>query len=64
MSQNERINESMNEILLISERLIEELIVVAHENLPMLYRISEAISHLDILVSFAKKAIAENYGTN
>jgi DNA mismatch repair protein MSH4 len=45
----------------MSETLIAELIVYSHGHLPILYRISESIAILDLIVSFASVAAQEDF---
>ena len=53
MNQNNRIQESMNEVYLMGDRVISELNVQSRKFLPILYQISESMALLDILYSFA-----------
>lgn len=47
---NTRINEALNEVLLMSEETIEQLIVrIVEDYLGILYKISEAVSLLDMV---------------
>jgi DNA mismatch repair protein MSH4 len=67
MSQNERLKESQTEIYLMSEqyfhltRIMGELILRLHEYLPLMYKISEAISLLDLLSCFASVSLKHDY---
>jgi hypothetical protein len=62
MSQNERIHESLQEIYLMSEASIAELMVAVVDYLPLLYRISDSLALLDMIISFAVHAFERGYG--
>ncbi|KAI8907003.1 muts-like protein 4, isoform CRA_a [Powellomyces hirtus] len=53
LSYNDRIQESLTEVYLMSDKIIEELIADIRKHAAILYKISESIALLDILVSFA-----------
>ena len=53
ISLNEKIMESLNEVMIMSEVHIVELLVSIHENLPIIYLLSEALGMLDFLMALA-----------
>ncbi|TPX49095.1 hypothetical protein SeLEV6574_g01688 [Synchytrium endobioticum] len=50
---NDRINESLTEVYLMSDRTITDLISCVRTHMSYLYRLSECIALLDMIVSFA-----------
>ncbi|KAJ3377261.1 MutS protein msh4 [Lobulomyces angularis] len=53
LSLNDRIQESLNEVYLMSDKIISELILEIRKNIQILYKVSESISLLDLLMSFS-----------
>ncbi|KAJ3021758.1 MutS protein msh4 [Thoreauomyces humboldtii] len=53
LSYNDRIQESLTEVYLMSDRIIEELIQDVRKIASILYKAAEAVALLDMLVSFA-----------
>lgn len=50
---NTRQNESLNEIMLLTARVLDELLHSLRQNLATLYSINDTIAMLDLLTSFA-----------
>lgn len=61
MKANSRLKEVVSEILIISEKVIEELFTDIIKNISVLFMISEAISMLDLLCCFAFNANKRDY---
>ncbi|KAL6046684.1 MutS protein msh4 [Balamuthia mandrillaris] len=53
ISYNARLSESMNEILLMTDRIIEDLLNKIRKHIGCLFKVSESIALLDMLASFA-----------
>lgn len=58
---NSRLDDSVNEILIISNQIIESLLIEISTYLPLLFMISEAISLLDLIQSLSYLALTKNY---
>ncbi|CAG8587408.1 1179_t:CDS:10 [Diversispora eburnea] len=58
---NTKINDSLTEVYLMSDKTIEDLISEIRCNIGVLYKVSEAISMLDMLTSFAHQCTISNY---
>ncbi|KAF4555246.1 MutS domain V-containing protein 2 [Elsinoe fawcettii] len=58
---NQKIRDASTEVLLMSDKSIQDLIVQVHEHIPDLFRISEAIAMLDMLVGFANLTTTLEY---
>ncbi|PWZ00351.1 hypothetical protein BCV70DRAFT_159928 [Testicularia cyperi] len=58
---NARLLDSMNEVCTMSDIIIEELREEIVDKVAALYKVSEAISILDMIVSFAQVSIANGY---
>lgn len=58
---NARLVESMQEVLSMSDNIIDGLIVDIVGDIAALYRVSEALSLLDMIVSFAHVSITNEY---
>ncbi|KAF2222036.1 muts domain V-domain-containing protein [Elsinoe ampelina] len=59
---NQKIRDACTEVLLMSDKSIQDLISDIHEHIPDLFNISEAIAMLDMLAAFAKLTTgAEDY---
>jgi DNA mismatch repair protein MSH4 len=56
LSYNDRINESLTEVYLMSDASISTLLGKIKENVGILYKLSESIALLDMLLSFASYA--------
>ncbi|KAH7034787.1 muts domain V-domain-containing protein [Microdochium trichocladiopsis] len=56
-----RVADSHSEIVILSDRLIQELINKILEHVPSLFRICEGISLLDMLAAFCQTAAARDY---
>jgi len=52
MSLNTRINESMNEILLLTDRVTENILVEIRNNVGSIYKVAEAVALLDMICAF------------
>ncbi|KAG0750228.1 hypothetical protein G6F57_002285 [Rhizopus arrhizus] len=59
--KNSRMNESLAEVYLMSDKTISELLQLFRENINFLYKASEAIAILDMLASFASNRLSYNY---
>ncbi|GAA5853279.1 hypothetical protein JCM3766R1_003671 [Sporobolomyces carnicolor] len=59
--RNARISESILEVLLLSDKILDEIFDSIRENVGCLYRCSEAISLLDMLASFAAISAQHEY---
>ncbi|KAF8315442.1 hypothetical protein DL93DRAFT_2166804 [Clavulina sp. PMI_390] len=59
--RNERLKDSLDEVLLLSDRTIQEIIEEIMENISVLYKASEAISVLDMIWAFSRASILNNY---
>lgn len=53
---NQRIKESLEEVFLISDKLVAEMLTKCRERIGLFYEISEAIGNLDFLLSAAEYA--------
>lgn len=60
---NDRIKESMDEIYLLSNKIIEELLTSLRSQISVLYAVTEAISIFDVLLSLSQCAHINGYGT-
>jgi DNA mismatch repair protein MSH4 len=58
---NQRIQDSHQEVVLMSDKTIEELLDNIREEIPALYRVCEGIAMLDMLASFAKLVTTHEY---
>ncbi|KAI1911266.1 MutS protein msh4 [Ophidiomyces ophidiicola] len=58
---NQKISDSHNEVLQMSDRSIQELIEDVRTEISVLFRISEGIAMLDILAAFAQLAAVRDY---
>ncbi|KAJ3266885.1 MutS protein msh4 [Chytriomyces hyalinus] len=58
---NDRINESLTEVYLMSDKIIAELVVDVSRFAGLLYNISESIALLDMLASFAHVADTSDF---
>ncbi|PVF95072.1 hypothetical protein CPB86DRAFT_764679 [Serendipita vermifera] len=58
---NGRMREMLEETLMISATIIEELLAGVLDNIAVLYKASEAVALLDMLWSFAKRSIYSSY---
>ncbi|KAJ3230339.1 MutS protein msh4 [Chytriomyces hyalinus] len=58
---NDRINESLTEVYLMSDKIIAELVVDVSRFAGLLYNISESIALLDMLASFAHVADTNDF---
>ncbi|KAI7906727.1 muts domain V-domain-containing protein [Cokeromyces recurvatus] len=61
LQKNSRINESLTEVYLMSDRIVTELLQKFRENINILYKSSEAIALLDLLLSFASCNLSFDY---
>ncbi|KAI8078626.1 muts domain V-domain-containing protein [Halteromyces radiatus] len=53
LQKNSRVEESLSEILLMSDRSVSDLLKKFQTNIDILYKVSESIALLDLLLSFA-----------
>jgi len=61
MKYNDRINESLAEVYMMSNKVVEELVSEIRQQLGTLYKVAEALALLDMLVAFAHTASTYNY---
>ncbi|CAD6504546.1 BgTH12-00055 [Blumeria graminis f. sp. triticale] len=61
MKFNQRIEDSHQEVILMSDKTIQQLIDNIRGEIPLLFRISESIAMLDMLVAFGQVAITNDY---
>ncbi|EPQ62011.1 Bgt-4601 [Blumeria graminis f. sp. tritici] len=61
MKFNQRIEDSHQEVILMSDKTIQQLIDNIRGEIPLLFRISESIAMLDMLVAFGQLAITNDY---
>ncbi len=58
---NNRITDSHNEAVMLSEKIIQQLLDDIREHVPELFRICEGIALLDMVMSFAQSATTRDY---
>ncbi|KAI0910537.1 DNA mismatch repair protein Msh4 [Ustulina deusta] len=58
---NNRITDSHNEAVMLSEKIIQQLLDDIREHVPELFRICEGIALLDMVTSFAQSATTRDY---
>ncbi|ORZ32677.1 hypothetical protein BCR44DRAFT_1231227 [Catenaria anguillulae PL171] len=61
MKLNERVRESMNEIFLISDRIVVDLKEELRSKIGVLYKVSESIALVDLLCSFTRLSLSGTY---
>ncbi|RIA80970.1 muts domain V-domain-containing protein [Glomus cerebriforme] len=61
MKKNTKINDSLTEVYLMSDKTIEDLISEIRGGIGVLYKVSESIAMLDMLTSFAHQCTVSNY---
>ncbi|KAM0791598.1 hypothetical protein ACM66B_006041 [Microbotryomycetes sp. NB124-2] len=61
VKQNARIKDSIEEIFILSDEILEQVLVGIRADIACLYRISESIAILDVLSCFAKISSSANY---
>ncbi|CAG8611279.1 2676_t:CDS:10 [Ambispora gerdemannii] len=61
MKKNTKINDSLTEVYLMSDKTIEDLISEIRKSIGVLYKASESIAMLDMLISFAHMCTISNY---
>ncbi|CAO3697576.1 unnamed protein product [Rhizopus microsporus] len=61
LQSNSRINESLMEVYLMSDKVVSELLQVFRDNINILYKASEAIALLDMLASLASCKLSYGY---
>ncbi|RIB07458.1 muts domain V-domain-containing protein [Gigaspora rosea] len=61
MKKNTKINDSLTEVYLMSDKTIEDLILEIRGSIAVLYKASESIAMLDMLTSFAHQCTVSNY---
>ncbi|KAI9487454.1 MAG: muts domain V-domain-containing protein [Benjaminiella poitrasii] len=61
LQKNSRINESLTEVYLMSDRIVTELLRKFRDGINILYKSSEAIALLDMLISLASSNISCDY---
>ncbi|KAL5535043.1 MSH4 [Sanghuangporus sanghuang] len=60
--RNARMKDALDEILMITDKIIKEMVVKIVADVGALYKASEAIALLDMIWSFAHVSIHQNYG--
>lgn len=58
---NQRIQDSHQEVVLMSDKTIADLLESVRSEIPALYRIGESIAMLDMLAAFAQLATVQEY---
>ncbi|KAI8635457.1 muts domain V [Xylariaceae sp. FL1651] len=58
---NNRITDSHNETVMLSDKVIQELLYAIREHVPELFRVCEGIALLDMIASFAQTATTRDY---
>jgi DNA mismatch repair protein MSH4 len=58
---NQRIQDSHQEVVLMSDRTIGDLLEGVRSEIPALYRVCESIAMLDMLAAFAKLVTVQEY---
>jgi DNA mismatch repair protein MSH4 len=58
---NQRIQDSHQEVVLMSDKTIEDLLEGVRSEVPALYRVCESIAMLDMLAAFAKLVTVQEY---
>ncbi|CEG80340.1 hypothetical protein RMATCC62417_14694 [Rhizopus microsporus] len=61
LQANSRINESLMEVYLMSDKVVSDLLQVFRDNINILYKASEAIALLDMLASLASCKLSYGY---
>ncbi|KAI0483324.1 muts domain V-domain-containing protein [Xylariaceae sp. FL0804] len=61
MQLNNRINDSYNEAVMLSDKVIQELLDAIREHIPSLFRICESLALLDMIASFAQSVTMRDY---
>ncbi|KAF7372036.1 MutS 4 [Mycena venus] len=59
---NARMEDALNETLILSEKIIQDLVARVLADVGTLYKASEAVALLDMLLSFAHTSLMHNYG--
>ncbi|KAI9254067.1 muts domain V-domain-containing protein [Sporodiniella umbellata] len=62
LQKNNRVNESLAEVYLMSDSVVSDLLQIFQDNINFLYKASEAIALLDMLSSFAVSCLSYDYG--
>ncbi|KAI0135347.1 muts domain V-domain-containing protein [Daldinia grandis] len=58
---NHRITDSHNEAIMLSDKVIQELLEAIREHIPNLFRVCESIALLDMVTSFGQSATTRDY---
>jgi DNA mismatch repair protein MSH4 len=58
---NQRIDDSHHEVVLMSDKMIQELIDVIRGEIPILFRVCESIAMLDMIAAFGQLATSGQY---
>ncbi|KAI7858222.1 muts domain V-domain-containing protein, partial [Circinella umbellata] len=61
LQKNSRLNESLAEVYLMSDKTVTNLLEVFREDISILYKVSEAIAMLDMLLSFGHCCSVSEY---
>jgi DNA mismatch repair protein MSH4 len=58
---NRRVSDSANEVVMLSDAVIEKLLDTLRSQIPHLFRVCESIALLDMLASFSHHVITNDY---
>lgn len=58
---NSRITDSHNETVMLSDKIIHELLAAIREHIVILFRVCEGIALLDMIAAFGQSAILRDY---
>ncbi|EON65045.1 hypothetical protein W97_04280 [Coniosporium apollinis CBS 100218] len=61
MKRNQKISDSHNEVLLMSDKAVQELIEEIRSQMSILFKICEGIAMLDMVTSFAQLVTSQDY---
>jgi DNA mismatch repair protein MSH4 len=58
---NDRITDSYNEVIMLSDRVVQELLDAIRGHIPILFRVCEGIALLDMISAFAQSTTSRDY---
>lgn len=58
---NHRINDSHNEAIMLSDKVVQELLDAFRIHVPNLFRVCESIALLDMIAAFGQSATTRDY---
>lgn len=61
MKRNQKISDSHSEVLLMSDKVVQELITNVRQHMSVLFKICESVAMLDMLSAFAQLATSQDY---